>query len=806
LAASHCYADKVSVRSHQLSCGLTQGFENKFSIVIRVASINLTALLYAVVIVGFFGLEPRVYKLIIFASILIALPLGSAAIIKALQRFPQDLGKLIHTASMAVVMISAGSLACMSIVVWLFGISVPTSNVLIRTDLIVLVCCHFLGLLAAASLCGPPTRRRVALRIEELVTFGGRLTAPLSFLLVASAAMLITFHIGAGNPFLNANVALVEGLNPKPSWMADILSLVLAVCVLVICFRLLRGPKTPSARPLRPILNSDSAALAVAIVASAYFYFDYKLDTDVLHFMTNVGPASQIIFAHSVPMVTAFSQYGPGPMLLTWLTFLASSPSLVAANILSQLCSILFYSIMLICLFRMTPYRKAAMWLGFFSVGVLLAGWWSGNGSLNAVPSSMGLRYLPNGLLVLALSFLPRHRQLSVFVFLGMVLSALWSFETLAGSVAIFGLFILISSVRERSLRSFIRGLLLGTFAPIATSVVVLSCLTLFWAGALPNYLGYLQFALVYNMTSDFWSLDASGTFFGWIPAATIIMAVLTITWLSAFEGDKSGSPFDWEVLIGRFAPMAALSGFMASYFAGRSVDFTLIIAILPLSVLVIPAALASFHGAISGEKAAIQTAAVPVVVIFLAISFSFVALYRKDGPYSTAIAECLFRQNCTSLSLGKVVSAKFLLRPMLDQAANPNYFDTSGLAKDAIGLIARFSADRQQIPLFLGIHPATIWSVHTNTVLFLEKKGHRWPISYVLSDEINPTLKHSIIDADVHLQEGEPVFIRSDEGRLGPLEAAIVAKIRANVRLCPLSPVGPMVTAYRATYSAQCG
>jgi hypothetical protein len=108
-------------------------------------------------------------------------------------------------------------------------------------------------------------------------------------------------------------------------------------------------------------------------------------------------------------------------------------------------------------------------------------------------------------------------------------------------------------------------------------------------------------------------------------------------------------------------------------------------------------------------------------------------------------------------------------------------------------------------VALFLGIHPSTIWSVHTNAVLLLEKKGHRWPISYALSDEINPKLSRLVLEADVRLDEGEPVFIRSDESRLGALEAGIVAKIRTNVRLCPLSPAGKMVTAYRATYSERC-
>jgi hypothetical protein len=250
---------------------------------------------------------------------------------------------------------------------------------------------------------------------------------------------------------------------------------------------------------------------------------------------------------------------------------------------------------------------------------------------------------------------------------------------------------------------------------------------------------------------------------------------------------------------------MAVLTWFMSSYFAGRSVDFTLIISFLPFSALVIPAILTAFHDSMSGRKSSVQLGVIPALMVFVALMFSFSALYRKGGPYSTAISECLYDRKCSPVGLAKVTGERFALRPMLDQAANPGYFDTSGLAQEAMLLIQRYAPDRRTIPLFLGIHPTTIWSVHTNTVLVLTGKGHRWPISYVLSDEINPLLEEKIINADVRLEEGETVFIRSDEGRLGKLEAAIVAKIRSNSRLCPLPPSGGSVTAYRATFLQHC-
>ena len=118
-----------------------------------------------------------------------------------------------------------------------------------------------------------------------------------------------------------------------------------------------------------------------------------------------------------------------------------------------------------------------------------------------------------------------------------------------------------------------------------------------------------------------------------------------------------------------------------------------------------------------------------------------------------------------------------------------------------AIALIERFAPERKKIALFLGIHPTTkVWSVHTNAVLLLTGRGHRWPISYVLSDELNPLLQRKITGSDVQLDDGEVVFIRKDEKQLGALEAAIVEKIRAQSRLCPLTPSGTMVIAYKVS------
>ena len=184
---------------------------------------------------------------------------------------------------------------------------------------------------------------------------------------------------------------------------------------------------------------------------------------------------------------------------------------------------------------------------------------------------------------------------------------------------------------------------------------------------------------------------------------------------------------------------MAGLTAFMSSYYVGRSVDFTLIISFLPFSTLVIPTILVLFRQAQRGKMRNRYLTAIPILVVFLAVNFSFTALYRKNGPYSIAANQCLRYGNCSPIGLAETLKQRYTLRPMLDQAANPNYYDTTGLAREAISLIQLYEPKRKKVALFLGIHPTTIWSVHTNTVLLHVGKGHSWPISYVVSDELNP-------------------------------------------------------------------
>ncbi len=98
-------------------------------------------------------------------------------------------------------------------------------------------------------------------------------------------------------------------------------SIVVAVCLLIIEQRPEPGSSTA-------LLRIQKLALPLAVIAAVVLFFDFSLTTDALHYLTNIGPALHLMSGGTL-MVDAFSQYGPGPVLLTYLAFQLGQPSFV---------------------------------------------------------------------------------------------------------------------------------------------------------------------------------------------------------------------------------------------------------------------------------------------------------------------------------------------------------------------------------------------------------------------------------------------------------------------------------------------
>ena len=212
------------------------------------------------------------------------------------------------------------------------------------------------------------------------------------------------------------------------------LALTGACALLLAAAGLFRLEAVLERRNPRALARIRSIALLTAAAATCVLYFDFSLSADPQHYLTNVGPAVHLLHGGQL-MVDTFSQYGPGPVVATMLGFMIGPISFGTANLTVQFFNLAFYIIFLACLYRMTSRKLAALLLGVFAIGAMFAIWFWGQWSLNAPPSVLGFRYLPCLVMVLALSEMRPPKRWSPLSAFATCFAALWSLETLAGTL-----------------------------------------------------------------------------------------------------------------------------------------------------------------------------------------------------------------------------------------------------------------------------------------------------------------------------------------------------------------------------------
>ena len=721
--------------------------------VAQILLVYLTFVLHTGIGMQLFAAHLAAFDFLFFALISVAIPPLVGLILIASERNPALREALIGSASITVVAASS-AFALVAVAQWVAGLTAPQWQPYLFWLLTLFSAAHLVTLIGLPRFIGPINRHA---------------PGPFFALLGAGISLLLASSMNGIMPFFGSIYSLFSELRPSPPLLFAACAVCAGPAVLWAVIRLSRSDSHETHAPVW---------LLICLAAVPIFYLDLRFESDVLHFLTNASPANQMLKSGGVPLVDSYSQYGLGPLMMTWLAFLLTSPNLHAANLMAQVHSIVLYGCLLICIYRMTNHRRASLILGFSTISILLSGWWYGNFSLNSVPSSMGMRYLPCALVVLAISLLPTERRTSVALTGAMTLALLWSTEILIGSIAIVSLYICLEFSRSFKSKVLLNLVSWCLLAPAILASTLMCSATLLLRGTLPNITPLFEFLRVYNMTSDFWSIAATGQFFGWLAVAAIIGAALASAWYLALSSGFSrpvitaeGQGLTTLVAVRRAAPMAGLAIVMSSYYVGRSVDFTLIIAFMPCAGLFVPA-FTSFvskprkHGS---SETAVMWFLTGITAIFL--SFAVLAVYRPSGPYRPMISEAL-RGNL----LG--AAERYAARPMLDAIASPSYEDKSGLAAQSLRAIEQYEPQSDQLTVLLGMHPTTPWSVHSDTVLLLAHAGPRFPISYVLSDELSSTRIDQILNFEASLRIGEAIFVRADQTQLGVLETALLAQL----------------------------
>lgn len=760
------------------------------------AALTLLGLLVTIVLADLLEIEPRLRTMLVFVAGILVLPVSTVTLQDWLDRRWPEAGRLFEALNVWGAVSALASLAVVAVAAWAApdGVDFWRRARLRAVEIVVYGYAALAVLLLAACWSDALLDRASSI----IVRASSRSTQTVALAFAFAAAVIALFKITPGyrhfGPIFGFLFPTVPGGFPdRSSLLLAALTAALLVAVGACLLMLERRLATSHPAQLR---SAQRAALAVALVASTVLSFDFSLTGDPFHYMTVVGPALHLLHGGTL-MVDTFSQYGPGPVLATYFAFRLGPPSFAVANIAIQFCNLLFYALFIMALWQSTRPRMSAAWFGLVFILFWLSAWDSGQGNVNAAPSVLGARYLPVMLMAVGIGARDGVRH-SALTFLAGFLSGLWSIEAFVGAFALYSASLTLRNLRDRSFTRLVKDLAIAA-VPMISGLAALSIGTLLAAGSWPAFDVYLGFLSSYNPLAQFWSIPFDATFWGWIPIWGGVAIAVAGCWLLTIDNKQSSLDAASDTWLRHALPAAILTAMTGSYFAARSVDYTIAIALLPFGLLFIPAALWLAGLALRGERVAGILTALAAAAVFWASTFSCLHMFRIDSPYSLLSGECWNHGRCTpaalSAALREQVDRELALR------STGHFLSLDGydreIVADAKHLIDRYAASSPKVTVLLG-EGANARQMLSDVALMYANKWHTWPRSFTFSDELVPAIYTSILATDVTLATGDLVVRRRDEASLGSLEKAILDQLRTRGSLCELRGSTAEVIAYR--------
>jgi hypothetical protein len=549
-----------------------------------------------------------------------------------------------------------------------------------------------------------------------------------------------------------------------------------------------------------------TAALCIAVTATVIIFFDFSLANDLAHYLTNLGPALHLLHGGRL-MVDTFSQYGPGPVLVTLLGLQIGPATFGTAQITVQLFNLAYYGAWLVCLHRMTDRKLAALLLGILSIAFFFASYIRGYGNINDAPSVVAFHYLPTLLMVLALSYLRPPQRHSLSTAMATFVSGIWSIDALIGTLGVHFAFLGLLGLRDRAVTRLVADSF-NAIVPAIAAIIIMTLGVRLQAGVWPDYGTYLRYLSSYNPLATYWSVDANPLFFGWHAMLLAVFVVFADAWIRVFHRIAHLTDVDDAILSYRFVPMAALLMVQAAYFVGRSYPSALSLTILPFCAIAIPAVLGVTAAVVVTKGPARLLALIPVAIGLWVFTFTSLSLFRQNSPYSLFLHECRDLGRCSPAAIMRGLEETLHVRPILEKVRRPigeGWIDADGIVRDAVAMMTRWAPNEPAVTALLGrLHPELSFTA-TELALMYAGKWSRWPRSFTPTDELVMPLAQRIITAPIRLREGELVLVRRDESALGFIETGILKRIRAEATLCRLPDPSRGVIAYRVAGSSGC-
>lgn len=761
------------------------------------------AFLYCALGVDLLGLEGKGRDIALYFAAALAIPPVCAACF-GFGRTADDKASAFADLHIGLATICLTAFCLLAAAVQLFGLSARVWSIGATAIGLVTAVLNVTGL---AALLLAPEHRMQALRPKGMTVFWLSPVQTIAFATALSLALFLLFRMQPERGVIHP----AFGLLAYPLDLAVGLTAAAAATALIVMLGLLemRQASGPAAR----LRLFQVAGLCIAILLLVVFFFDFSLPAEPLHYLTNVSPALQLRHG-GVLMVDTFSQYGPGPVLVTLIGLQLGPDTLATGNLTAQALNFAYVALWMVCLYRISSLRLPALASALGVVAIFLATWGLGASNIAFAPSILGFRYLPALLMVAALSFLRPPRRYSFWTAAAIFIATLWSVEAAVGTLGIHMAFAGMLALRDRAWSR----LVLDGFAillPAAAAILALFAYTYGQAGVAPDFATYLGFLSVYNFFSPYWSIPANPLFFGWAALLAPVLAVLIDGWVRIFFPARAVLSARSATLYYRLIPMALLGLLTSTYFIGRSVDYTVVLALLPVAALVIPAALhwaAVCYGTAQWHR--LGYLGLPMAAFVIGLTFAVPALLHPSGPYSFLYHQCLYLGRCAPASIGHALGERLHGRQVMEYVGNTysdGYFDAAGVVRDAVRMMENLAPDQERVTVLLGpVRNIKLVGdirdqIASDAALLYAGKWHRWPRSNSFTDELLPARIEQILAAPVSLDDGELVLVRRDEQLLGAVETGILAMLRNDVTLCKLPDSTVAITAYRVSRKGNC-
>jgi hypothetical protein len=532
------------------------------------------------------------------------------------------------------------------------------------------------------------------------------------------------------------------------------------------------------------------AGLAVGLVGVVILLmYDDTHFVDFGHYVPSIGPAVHALRG-GVPMVDVYSVYGFLPWFVHRLAFAIFEPAFGPAAVVVRLINLAYFALLLTTLLVVTRRWVSAAW--FFVPALLIAlcshnpgpdGMWN----LNALPMTMGGRYLIPAAMALALAWNGGRPARAVALPL-IGVAALSSVEILAFTVAPWGLCALGEAIRRRSPGYLLQeGALVFVAVGIAQAMLIGGVRVIYgqWVDYAPYFSLFFQFR---PAEESIWSVTFPSLYALWFPIGLAYFLVIAIAMHRAFLREPSGT------MVERLLPVAALGMGPLTYFFGRPQEGTLNVACLPFAVVAIAVAQSVFVKPRRFGPAGLVLRAVLVVAFAFITADAFEHFMRPLDPSrgnASILRRCLSPSGCRLDEVPRHIGLA-LHTDSLDRRTSVGayVFEADGTRpriEEARALVRRWGADDREIALLadrMPIRMADSDAAIGLTTFMATGQWYPWSISAPIIDGASRLVEDRTLARVSTVSDGLLVILPNEEKTMAPLGAAILQRLRTRCEL----------------------